>query len=98
MKHSLSGVMEDDTQGKSLSCAKVAYAMLHRYLIKAFSSLCRAMIDRKDDAFSLSKRYDLYSRLHARTLLGEDKLSSFEIFFGPAQEKGNLEREEDFSV
>jgi hypothetical protein len=56
------------------------------------------MVDRENHTLALAERDDLDPRLHARTLLSQDKFASGEIDAGPREQKRDLERKDVLAV
>src|SRR4051812_22395912 len=61
-------------------------------------SLHRALMYRENHAIALLKRHDLHSRLHARPLLGQHKLTARKVFLWFREQESYLQRENMFAV
>ena len=91
-------IVKDDSKGKASAGADGADAVAHGYSIDAASASPRSMVNGEDDGFTLMERHDGDAGLHARPLLGEDKLAAGEVAGGIAEEEGYLEREDERAV
>jgi len=55
-------------------------------------------MDRKSDGVALPKRHDFHAALHARPLLGQDKLAAGEIAARLGKQNGHLDRKGKLAV
>src|SRR5579884_456252 len=75
----LLSIVEDDTERIAASRPHPTHSVSKIDSVVAAFPLERTVIHRKRDRISLVERHDLNTRLHARSLLGENKFSSGEI-------------------
>src|SRR5437868_587426 len=72
--------------------------MTEIYAINAARTLDRPIVHREDNAVSLAQRHYLYTRLHARPLLGHHKLASMEVSPRFREKNCQLQREDVLSI
>ena len=85
--------MEDDAYGVPQTAADAADAMPEIDAIVAFRTLDRPVVHSEGHRVALPQRHDLGPALHARPLLGQDKLAAGEIPPGLREQDGDLQRE-----
>jgi len=66
--------------------------------IGASSAALGSMVDGEDDSLALMERNDRGPGLHSGALFCQNELSSCEILSRFAEEKGDLEGEEEFAI
>ena len=75
----LSGVVENDADGVTLTGPYAADAMTQFYPVNAFSALDRAAVDGEYDGIALLQRNHFDAALHPGPLLGQDELAASKI-------------------
>ena len=71
--------MEDDPQRMTMARAQTAHTVPHVNAIAAAFAVHRTVVYRESYSITLTKRNDLWPRLHARTLFGKYKFSASKI-------------------
>ena len=71
--------MKDDPQRMTMARAQSAHTVPHVNAIATALAPHRTMVYRESYGITLTKRNDLWPRLHARTLFGKYKFSAREI-------------------
>jgi hypothetical protein len=71
--------MKDDPQRVTVPRAQPAHTVPHVNAIAAAFALHRTMVYRESHSITLTKRNDLWPRLHARTLFGKYKFSACKV-------------------
>src|SRR5437660_9649899 len=72
-------IVKDHSEGMTMTGAHAAHTMTEIYAINAARTLDRPIVHREDNAVSLAQRHYLYTRLHARPLLGHNELASMDV-------------------
>ena len=72
--------------------------MAHVHAIDALAAADRAVVDREDHGVALAQGHDLDARLHARPLLGQDKLAALEVAAGLVQQDRRLQEYKGFAA
>src|SRR5580692_5328225 len=72
-------VMKDDPQGVTMARAQSAHTVPHVNAIAAAFALHWTVVYRESYSITLTKRNDLWPRLHARTLFGKYKFSARKV-------------------
>ncbi len=85
-----SGVVKDDADRTTLAGAYPAHTMAQIDTIHAARALHRPMVDREDHTVSLTERYDLSARLHARPLLRKHEFAAREVLPRYREQEGGL--------
>jgi hypothetical protein len=94
----LHSVVEDDAYGVPQTAADAADAMPEIDAIIAFRALDRPVVHSEGHRVTLTQRHDLGPALHARALLGQDKLAAGEIPPGLREQDGDLQRECEVAI
>ena len=75
-------IMKDDANRVAAPRAETAYAVAQVHSIGSTRTLNRAMMNGEGDGIALRQRHNLGTGLHARTLLGQNKLTSSKVLAG----------------
>ncbi len=90
MTSSLQRVVEYDSNRMTISGTDTADPMPQIDTMDPMRPLHLTVLDRKSHGVALSKRHDLYSRLHARTLLGQHEFTTREVSAGFREQNRDL--------
>lgn len=90
--------MKDDAERRAIARTDAADPVPHGDAQDSARAPDGAMMNREDDPATAIEADDFDSRLHARSLLGEDELAVGEILSGLCEQKRNLEREHMLSI
>ena len=90
--------MEDDAGGVTHPRTETADAVAQVDPIGAPGALHRTIVDSKSDPIALAQRHDLGPALHARPLLGQDKLAARKILSRLGEEDRHLKRKRELAV
>jgi hypothetical protein len=71
--------VEDNAQRMPLAGTEAAYAMTHIHPVEPFCAVDWPVMNWKDHAISLIEGYNFGTRLHTRTLLGENEFASGKV-------------------
>ena len=71
--------MKDDPKRMTMARPQTAHAVPHVNAIAAAFALHRTVVYRESHSITLTKRNDLWPRLHARTLFGKYKFSPCKV-------------------
>src|SRR5260370_18986621 len=96
--HGLCRVVENDGDRMRVPRPDAADDVSQVYAIGAARTLHGTIVNRENNAVSLTERHDHRPALHARTLLRHDELSTGEVDAWVGQQNGQLEREDMFPV
>ncbi len=91
-------IVEYDAQGMAMSRPNAAHAVPEVDSIDPPGALDRPVTNGEDHGVALAQRHHLRPRLHPRTLLGHDELSTGEVPARPRQENRDLQREDVLAV
>ncbi len=94
----LSGVMENDADGVTLTGPNAADAMAQLYAVNALGALDRAAVDGEYDGIALLQRNHFDAALHPRALLGHHELAAGKVRARLRQQDGELQWEREFAV
>ena len=75
-------VMKDDANGVAAPRAETAYTVAKVHSIGSTCTLHRAMMNGESHGIALRQRHNLGTGLHARSLLGQNKLTSTKVLAG----------------
>jgi hypothetical protein len=90
--------VENDTEGRAPSAPNTAHAVSHVDAVDATSARHRTLMNSEHDRVTPLQRHDFDARLHARTLLRQDKLTALELASGLRQQNSDLQRENVFAI
>jgi hypothetical protein len=88
-----SRVMKDNSKRMSMARTNPTHSVAHLHAIIASRSCNRPVVDSEDRRIALAQRQDFNAGLHARPLLGQDKLAALEITARGRKQNSKLERE-----
>src|SRR5258708_37849611 len=90
--------MENDADCMPVPRPDAADAVPQVYAISAARTLHGTIVNRENNAVSLTERHDHRPALHARALLRHDELAAGEVRAGVGQQNSQLEREDMLAV
>ncbi len=90
--------MEDNAEGMALSRAQSADAMAEIDPVRTSLALYRAVVNGESHGITLSQGHHLWPRLHAGSLLGEDKFPTRKITARLRQQDCDLNRKHMLAV
>ena len=91
-------VVENDADCMTMPRPNAADAVPQVYAIRAARTLHRPVVNRENNAVSLTERHNHRPALHSRALLRHDELSAGEVRAGVGQQNSQLEREDMLAV
>jgi hypothetical protein len=92
------GVVKDDAEGVAMAGPYSTDAVTHVHPIASAGSAHRPVVDWENYPVTLTNRHDLSARLHAWSLLGQDKFAAGEIRSRFRQKNRHLQRKNMLAV